>query len=97
MKVRGRAALDQVAGHGEGRAGESDEGHAELPGQEPHRLEHVAGVGLGIEGAQPLQVLLAAGTGSATTGPVPGATSTPKPMAATGTTMSEKRMAASTP
>ena len=35
--------------------------------------------------------------GSATTGPVPGATSTPKPMAAAGTTMSEKRMAASVP
>jgi hypothetical protein len=35
--------------------------------------------------------------GRSTTGPVPGATSTPKPRAATGTTMSEKRMAASTP
>ena len=35
--------------------------------------------------------------GSATTGPVPGATSTPKPMAAAGTTMSEKKIAASVP
>ncbi len=36
-------------------------------------------------------------TGSATTGPVPGTMSTPMPAATSGTTMSEKRMAASTP
>ena len=35
--------------------------------------------------------------GSDTTGPVPGATSTPNPTAAAGTTMSLKKMAASVP
>ncbi len=35
--------------------------------------------------------------GWSTTGPTPGTMSTPKPMAATGTMMSEYRMAASTP
>jgi hypothetical protein len=35
--------------------------------------------------------------GRSITGPTPATTSTPKPMAATGTTMSLNRMAASTP
>ena len=61
------------------------------------RLDDVGGVDLGLERPQALQVVLAGRKGSATTGPVPGATSTPKPMAAAGTTMSEKKMAASVP
>ena len=64
-------------------------GTVELAGEDAHRLEHVGRVGLGVERAEPVEVGRACGTGCATTGPVPGATSTPKPMAATGTTMSE--------
>ena len=57
-EVARRPALDQVAGHGERRAGEPDQRHlgGQLPGQEPHRLEHVSRVGLGVERPQPLEV-----------------------------------------
>ena len=61
----------------------------QLVDEDAHRLEHVGRVGLGVEGAQALEVGSARSKGCSTTGPTPGATSTPKPMAATGTTMSE--------
>ena len=96
----GRAPLDEVAGHGERSAGEADERDAEgveLPGDEADGLEHVAGVGLGLEGAEPGQVLDRSGRADRPPGPRPCSTSTPKPTAAAGTTMSLKRMAASTP
>ena len=95
-----RAALDEVAGHGERRAGEADERHPrplELPARPGapsrrrrgrRRRARTAGAGPGRRSLR---------NGSATTGPRPGSTSTPKPMACTGTTMSENRMAASTP
>ena len=49
-------ALDEVAGHGERRPGETDERHVELADEDPHRLEDVGGVGLGIERAEPVEV-----------------------------------------
>ena len=85
-----RPALDEVAGHGERRAGEADERarRGQLVDEDAHRLEHVracrppARAAGGGRGRRPRR------TARSTTGPVPGATSTPKPMAATGTTMS---------
>ena len=93
-----RPALDQVAGHRERRAGEADERRgAELGDDLAHGLADVGRVDVGLEGAQPVEV----GRGAERLGDDrarrPGVTSTPKPMAAAGTTMSLKRMAASTP
>ena len=84
-----RTALDQVAGHGERCAGEADQRHGRAPWRGSARSRartacrppgRAAGAGRGRRRVR---------NGWATTGPVPGATSTPKPMAATGTTMSE--------
>jgi hypothetical protein len=54
-----RAPLDQVARHREGCAGEADQGdpeRVELPGDQAHGLEHVPGVGFGLQGPQSGQV-----------------------------------------
>ena len=54
-----RASLDQVAGDGERRAGEADEGGArssEFPADQPGRFGDVRRVGGGFEGAQPGQI-----------------------------------------
>ena len=56
----GRAALDQVAGHGEGGAGEADERHVELGDQDAHGLGHPRHVLVGLEGPQLGQVGVAA-------------------------------------
>ena len=51
-----RPPLDEVAGDGERRAGEADERHGQLAGEDPHRLEHVGRVDLGLERAEPVEV-----------------------------------------
>ncbi len=54
-----RPPFDQVTRHRERSPGEPDEGDAEgveLRGDQADGFEHVAGVGLGLEGAQPGQV-----------------------------------------
>ncbi len=55
-EVLGRAALHEVAGHGERPAGEADQGDRQLGGQLPHGVDHIGRVDLGFEWAQPLQV-----------------------------------------
>ena len=58
-----RAALDQVAGHGERRAGEADErAPSSSLDQDAHGLEHVGRVGLGLERAEAVEVGGASGT-----------------------------------
>ena len=57
-EVLGRPALHQVAGHGEGPAGEPDEGHRQLGGEDAHRLDDVGRVDLGLERPQALEVVL---------------------------------------
>ncbi len=52
----GRAALAQVAGDGERRAGESDQRDLELIDQPPHGLEHVRRVVAGVQRSEPVQV-----------------------------------------
>ena len=52
----GRPALDQVAGHGERRAGEADERDGQLLGQQADRLEDVRGVLLGLERPEAVEV-----------------------------------------
>ena len=55
-----RPPFDQVAGHGERSAGEADERDpewVELRRDETDRVEDVAGVGLGLEGPEPRQVV----------------------------------------
>ena len=55
----GGAALDQVAGDGEGRSGEADQRHTapgQLAGDEPHGVGDVGKIRGGLEGAQPRQV-----------------------------------------
>ena len=39
-----------------GGAGETDERHVELGDELAHRLEHVGGVGLGVEGAEAVEI-----------------------------------------
>ena len=96
--VAGRAALDQVAGQGERAPRRSrSAGTASSWPEDADGLEHVGGVLLGLEGPEPVEVRRRPRTAASTTGPIPGCMSTPNPMAATGTTMSENRMAASTP
>ncbi len=52
------AALDQIAGHGERPAGKSDQRDVEPVGQDAHRVDDMAGVGLGLEWSQPLEIVL---------------------------------------
>ena len=54
--VARRAALDEIAGEGERRAGEPDERHVKLLAQQPDRLEQVRLVGLRFERAEPVEV-----------------------------------------
>ena len=83
-----RPALDQVAGDGERCAGEADERRgAELVDHEADGLGDVGRVGLGLEGRSRSRSALER-NGSLDDGPDAGVTSTPKPMAAAGTTMS---------
>ena len=67
-----RPALDQVAGDGEGRAGEADQRHVELAHEQAHGLEHERRVGLGVERAQAVRGRRDRSKGCSTTGPTPG-------------------------
>ena len=93
----GRAALDEVAGESERCSGEPDQGHLASGHHRPHGLEHMREIGLRLERPEPAEV------GAAAEGLVDhraasrGTTRSPTPIAARGTTMSEKRIAASTP
>jgi hypothetical protein len=51
-----RPALDEVARHREGRAGEADERDVELGRQDAHRLQHIRRVELGLEQPEPAQI-----------------------------------------
>ena len=62
-KVPRRAPLDEVAGHGERRAGKPDERHprpVELTAHQAHRLGDVGGVDVGLERTEAAQVVAAA-------------------------------------
>jgi hypothetical protein len=94
--VLARAALDEVAGQRERRAGEADERRgAELADERADRLGDVRDVVRRELGSRSRSA--AVRNGCATTGPVPGTMSRSTPTALSGTTMSEKKMAASTP
>ena len=68
-----RAALDEVAGDGERRAGEADQRHGRARSARMRDgLEDVRRVELGLEGAEAVEVGGASGTAGSTTGPVPG-------------------------
>ena len=92
-----RAAFDEVAGERERRAGEADERHVELGHEQRDGLGHVGRVGRRARTDAAVPGRRRRGTARPRPGPRPGAISTPMPMAASGTTMSENRMAASTP
>ena len=72
-------------------------GTSELADDDPDSLEHVGEVDLGLEGPKTPQVLVGRGKAARSPARVLSTISTPTPMAASGTTMSENRMAASTP
>ena len=90
---RGRTALDQVAGERERRSGEPDQRRRAELGHErrtasattSRRRDRAGGAG---RRRRPC------GSAASTTGPTPGTMSTPTPTAASGTTMSENRIAA---
>ena len=97
LVVARRPALDQVGGEGERRAGEADQRRrAELGDQQPHRLGDVVDVAA-APAARSWSRSAAVRIGWATTGPTPGLMSRSTPTAFSGTTMSLKRIAASTP
>ena len=95
--VAARAALDQVGRQRERRAGEADQRHVAQRGdQQRHRVGDRRDLRRGSSG------LIAATSaavriGWAITGPTSGTMSSSMPDARSGTTMSENRMAASTP
>ena len=92
LRVRARRpALDEIGRDRERRAREADERDVvgQLRADLRDGLEHVRRVAFGVERTKAIEIGASIGTVRATTGPVPGAMSTPKPMAATGTTMSE--------
>jgi len=57
-EVLRRSALHQVAGHGEGTAGEPDERHLERVGEDGDRVDDIRRVGRRIERPEALEVLL---------------------------------------
>ena len=83
-----RSALDEVARHRERSAGEADQRDVELArrGRAPSRARRACRAS-GSSGRRRSRSA-ADGTAARPPGPTPGAMSTPKPMAATGTTMS---------
>ena len=94
-------ALDQVAGHGEGRAGEPDQGDARsrrAPGHQarPSRPRRAASV-CGLERPQAREVGRRCGTARPPPAPGPARRRPRSRWRAAGTTMSENKMAASTP
>ena len=97
LVVLARAALDEVAGQGERGAGEADEGgRPELGRQQPHGLGDVGDV-VGGQLGQPVEVGARADRLGDDRARRPATMSRSTPTAASGTTMSEKKIAASTP
>ncbi len=93
-----RAALDQVAGQRERRAGEADQRRRRRARRRAARTAAVTyGTSPASSGAQRVQVGGGRGSARRPPGRRPATMSMPTPMATSGTTMSENRIAASTP